>query len=168
MNDSLYGDDFPVMQQNLSVWIAGWQHASTIFSSFTDKLQVLRMLCTYWFCFSLWWFSGPSVLKLFQKVTHPSRCIGSRCLTRSEKQTSLSVRLESFPIRRNKVILYRLFCCFHAYLPPLYIFTFAYDAIDSPSSNAVNQLIAWLFVYSMQAPLTHRLLSDFIYFVHRS
>lgn len=116
----------------------------------SDKLWVLWLTCSYWFGSSTWWFSGPSVVKLFQKVSPPSRYIESRHLTPPENKLfniQQGQKVSDFPPKslfsRNPGILH---CCFRAYLLSLCICIHVYDTTDCPSSNPVTHLIPWCAV----------------------
>lgn len=102
---------------------------------------VLWLHCSYWFCFSTWWFSGPSVVKLVQKVIPPSRYIKSRHFTtqktnhftfnKAGKFQTLHLSIFSSAIQGLYVVVSMLSLC---------ICTHVYDTIDSPCSNLLTQL----------------------------
>ncbi len=91
---------------------------------FSDKLWALRLHCSHWFCFCTWWFSGSSMVKLFEKVIPPSRYIESRHLTpqktnhftfkagkfRSFQPSSYSPEIQGF-----YVVVFMLICCHYVF-----------------------------------------------------
>lgn len=140
-------------------------HTTLCWSS--DKLWVLRLHCSYWFCFSVRWFSGPSAVKLFQKVIPPSRYMESRHLTTQKNKqfhTQQGWKVSDFPpeypFSKNTGALL-LFSSVFAFIMYLHSWLWHYWQSMELRCHSIDRLAV---MYSTLPALTHHSLADAIYF----
>lgn len=141
----------------------------------SDKL-CLKLHCSYWFYFLTWRFSGPSLVKLFQKVKTPSRYIESRYLT-TQKTNHFSInkvakfetfllRVLSLDIQGFFIVVFMLILFY--YVSPVMFMTLLTVPLAALSLNWLLSVFG--FMYSKMPALTHHAISDcfFYLFLHRS
>lgn len=129
----------------------------------------LMVASSYWFYFSTWWFSGPSIVKLLQEVISPSSCIETQTSHHLEnkpchahqKVSNLTSDSPFFRQKRNTIhSFFFIMCqfCFH-YVFALMVMTLLTVPLETLS---LNRLLGSLCTVCCSA-LTHHSLSDFIY-----